>query len=82
MEEVIIPWEYGMEVMGHRDAISCGKPIIEPFFYDSLLWLFFFGLDTFGIVFQFVVLIFLFFYIHQYNQIDKKFKKPNSITWY
>jgi hypothetical protein len=42
MEEAFVHGEYGMEVMRHKDPISCAKIIVQLLFIFSILFWFLF----------------------------------------
>jgi len=82
MEETLIPWKYGMEVMGHQYPTSYKKSIFlfTKFRLDFLFFFFKFFFSPFHLsafwkknwcfLSIFLCLIFL-LYVWKYNQIDK-----------
>jgi hypothetical protein len=54
MEEAMVPWEYGMEVTGHRDSISCRKSVF--LFFQKNFQVFCFLFSKFALDSNFVIL--------------------------
>ncbi len=78
MEKTMVPWEYGIEMTGHRALIFYGKWIFKkrnlslPLFLSFFVQCWFFSSSTFFYGFVFVLITLLAFgFYYRYNQIDK-----------